>query len=85
MSVIIEVGGSAVSAPYLSPCEKTCLLMIAEGQTLAEIGLALDLRESEVDSVLSAAGEKLGAHSRLHAISLAMLKGHLDYENAKPD
>ncbi len=74
-----------MSVPHLSPSEKTCLLMVAEGRTLPEIGLSLGLTDSAVETLLSATEEKLGAHNRLHAVSIAMLRGHVEYENAKPD
>jgi DNA-binding CsgD family transcriptional regulator len=85
MSVVIEVAGSAAKAPPLSPSEKICLQMVAEGRALPDIGAALQKSEAQVEIMLSSAEEKLGAHNRLHAVSLAMLRGHLDYRNAKPD
>lgn len=85
MSITIEVMGSAASAPHLSPSEKICLLMMAEGRPLSEIGLSLGLPELAVENLVSGAEKKFGAQNRLHLISLAMLRGHLDDEYAKPD
>jgi DNA-binding CsgD family transcriptional regulator len=80
MSMTIEVAGSVASAPYLSPSEIICLLMIAEGRPLSDIGLSLGMPEPAVEHMLSDTEKKLGAHNRLHAVSLAMLLGHLDYQ-----
>lgn len=85
MSIAIEVAGSAASAPYLSPSEKICLMMIAEGRPLTEISLSLGLPEPAVEHLLSDTEKKLGAQNRLHMISLAMLRGHVEFENAKPE
>jgi DNA-binding CsgD family transcriptional regulator len=80
MSITIEVAGPAAYSPDLSPSEKICLLMIAEGRPLSDIGVSLGLPDLAVEHLLSDTEKKLGAHNRLHAISLAMLRGHLDYE-----
>jgi DNA-binding CsgD family transcriptional regulator len=85
MSIMIEVEQPAVSAPLLSSFEKICLTMIAEGRPLPEIGLLLGVPAFIVENLLSDSERKLGAHNRLHAVSLAMLRGHLDYGNAKPE
>jgi DNA-binding CsgD family transcriptional regulator len=54
--------------------------MIAEGRPLSDIGLSLGMPEPAVEHLLSDTEKKLGAHNRLHAVSLAMLLGHLDYQ-----
>ncbi len=71
--------------PLLTLTEKACLLMIAEGRTPSEISAFLSLPELDVESLLAAAEKKLGANNRLHAVSIALLKGHIDIEESKPD
>ncbi len=85
MSMTVEMAGSAVPGPHLSLSEKICLQLVAEGRSLPEISLVTGHSEPDIAELLSAAEEKLGAHSRLHAVSLAMLKGHIDFDETKPD
>lgn len=85
MSTNIGAAGPAVLKPALTLSEKTCLLMVAEGKKPPEISLLLTLPEPDVENLLTAAEKKLGAQNRLHAISIAVLKGHIGLEESKPD
>lgn len=79
MSVSFEATRTAKMVADLSPPEKNCLQLIAEGHSLREIGLRLTLPTQDVEGLVMAAEVKLGASNRLHAISLAMLQGHIEF------
>jgi DNA-binding CsgD family transcriptional regulator len=85
MSMNIEAMELAVHAPVLTPTEKSCLLMIAEGRKFSEISALLALSEPDVETALAGIEEKLGASNRLHAVSIAMRKGLIEVEESKPD
>jgi DNA-binding CsgD family transcriptional regulator len=65
------------TAPYrdLSETERDCLKLVAEGKKNAEISISLNMAEPEVNAALADAQKKLGANNRLHAVSLALLRG----------
>lgn len=75
-----EAKGPAVPSTALSPIEKSCLRMIAEGRTPNEIAALMVLSVTQVEHLLSAAEEKLGARNRLHAVSIAMLTGEIELD-----
>ena len=65
------------AAPYrdLSEIERTCLKLVAEGKKNAEISISMNMTEPDVNAALIDAQNKLGANNRLHAVSLALLRG----------
>ena len=72
----IDVAGAAV-VPILSLPEKYCLQMVAEGRKLQEISDLMAMTAPDVESLMSAIEDKLGASNRLHAISIAMRQGYV--------
>ncbi|KAB6715080.1 helix-turn-helix transcriptional regulator, partial [Roseobacter sp. TSBP12] len=55
----------------LSPREAECLSLTANGLSAKQIAYALDRSESMVVKHLQAAGVKLGARNRSHAVAIA--------------
>lgn len=64
-------------SPVLTSSEKDVLQMIAEGYKVEDICQTLTLSEPEIESLLGAAEGKLGAQNRLHAVTIAVLNGHI--------
>lgn len=76
---------SAPASPVLSSCEKDILQMIAEGHRVDDIVATLGLSESDVEALLKTAEEKLGAQNRLHAVTIAVLNGHISIGPESPE
>lgn len=73
------------AAPVLTSHEKDVLQMIAEGQAAAEVSRFLTLSEDEIEELLKSAEEKLGAKNRLHAVTIAVLNGHIAVGPENPE
>jgi PAS domain S-box-containing protein len=58
--------------------EREVLTLLARGATVAEIASQASLSPETVRAHTRNAMRKLGAHSRPHAIALAMKRGHID-------
>jgi DNA-binding CsgD family transcriptional regulator len=59
----------------LSPRERDCIGLIAEGKTDWEIGEILGVAETTVISHVQSAKRKLGARTRAHAVALSLTAG----------
>ncbi len=59
----------------LTRTEKNCLALACRGMRDAAIGTRLGMSETEVASLMFCAERKLGAANRLHAISVALVRG----------
>ncbi len=68
---------STPPSPKLTSREKDILQLIADGHRLEEIGLTLELPEPEIEQLMKTVEEKLGASNRLHAVTIAVLHGHI--------
>jgi DNA-binding CsgD family transcriptional regulator len=77
--------GSAPPSPVLTSAEKDILQMIAEGYRVEDIGRMLALSEPEIERLLAMAEEKLGAMNRLHAVTIAVLNGHIAIGPENPE
>jgi LuxR family transcriptional regulator len=66
---------------HLSPNQKKCLLLTAQGYTVTSIAFQLRISTRMVAFHLSAAREKLGAASTAQAIHLAMKLHLLDEDD----
>ncbi len=66
------------STIHLSPRQKECLRLIAQGYTTASIAFKLQISKRMVGFHLRAAREKLGAVSTAQAVHLASKSGLLD-------
>ena len=77
MPMISKPTGQTTPLPVLTSSEKDVLHMIAEGYRPEDISDALTLSEAEIDQILAAVEEKLGAKNRLHAVTIAVLNGHI--------
>lgn len=62
----------------LSPREREVLRYAAQGMTLQDIGAALFLSHGTVRNYMSEAISRVGAHTRIEAITIAREKGWLD-------
>lgn len=69
--------GTDAAAPALAPRELDVLTCVASGATNAEAAERLGLRPETVKSYLRSAMRKLGAHSRLQAVTAARRVGVL--------
>jgi DNA-binding CsgD family transcriptional regulator len=65
----------AVKGPALSPRERDCLALIADGKSDWEIGELLAIAETTVDTHVRNARRKLGARSRAQAVALSLAAG----------
>jgi DNA-binding CsgD family transcriptional regulator len=83
--MISKPTGSNTLPPVLTSSEKDILQMIAEGHKLDDIVETLALSESEIERLMTAAEEKLGAKNRLHAITIAVLNGHISIGPQQPE
>ena len=63
--------------PALTPRQREVLARIARGESPAEIARALDLTPVTVRNHLQGAMDRLGVHSRLDAVLIAMRRGLL--------
>lgn len=63
--------------PHLTARERECLQLAAEGLSAKEIGQRIARSEATVVMHLNAAGRKLGARNRLHAVTLALRSGRI--------
>lgn len=70
--------GQSTSRGPLSPREAECLAHTAEGLSAKQIAHALGRSESMVVKHLQAAGTKLGARNRSHAVAIATRHGWID-------
>lgn len=59
----------------LSARERECLTWAASGKTAWESGMIMAISESAVKKHLASAAAKLGAHTRTHAVAIAMSAG----------
>lgn len=59
----------------LNQAEIRCLSLAAEGLDTGHIGRITGLDDTVVNDILDAARRKLGAHNRLHAVSIAIIEG----------
>jgi DNA-binding CsgD family transcriptional regulator len=66
---------NAIHAPALSPRERDCLALIAEGWPDWEIGERLGIAETTVETHVRNARRKLSARSRAQAVALALAAG----------
>ncbi|MDE1991499.1 MAG: MerR family transcriptional regulator [Rhizobiaceae bacterium] len=75
---------STVDAPHandddglalLTPEERRCLELMAEGRSTAEVARSLELKYEETEALEAAIMEKLGAGDRFQAIAKGMLLG----------
>ena len=62
-------------ATRLTPRERDCLAFIAEGLRTAELAHRLGVTEATVEFHLANARRKLGAHTRDHAVAIAIRMG----------
>lgn len=60
-----------VSPRPLSPRERQCLTLVAQGRRLKEVAAALGIAVKTVDNLLANAREKLGAVTTEQAIAIA--------------
>jgi DNA-binding CsgD family transcriptional regulator len=63
------------AGPRLSPRERDCIGLIAEGKSDWEIGEILGVAETTVITHVQSARRKLGARTRAHAVALCLLSG----------
>ena len=66
---------AAATHARLSPRERDCLGLVAEGRSDWEIGERLGIAETTVISHMQAARRKLGARTRAQAVALALMAG----------
>ena len=72
----LALNPAAVRAgPRLSPRERDCIGLIAEGKSDWEIGEILGVAETTVITHVQSARRKLGARTRAHAVALCLLSG----------
>ena len=69
---------------YLTPRERECLIMLAEGRNTATIATTLGVSRTTVRSHVQAVLSKLGVHSRLEAATLAV-RCQLIADDAEPE
>lgn len=72
-------------APELSSLEKDLLQLVSEGSRLEDICQTLALSDAEVDKLMKQVEEKLGAKNRLHAVTIAVLNGHISIGPEGPE
>ncbi len=65
--------------------EKDILQLIADGHRVEDIGVTLSLSEAEIERLLKEAEQKLGASNRLHAVTIAVLHGHIVIGPEEPE
>ena len=67
------------SAPIrgLSRLQREALTLVAEGKRNRDICLALDVSMEELQEALASSLQNLGAQNLMHAVSLAILLGHI--------
>ena len=85
MSMTSKLTGAKLVSPVLTSQEKDVLQMIAEGHVHEDISQTLSLSETEIEHLLEAAEEKLGAKNRLHAVTIAVLNGHIAVGPENPE
>jgi DNA-binding CsgD family transcriptional regulator len=76
--------GKTTSSPLLSSSEKDILQMIAEGHAADDISQTLGISKQEIDRLLDGVERKLSANNRLHAITIAVLNGHISIGPENP-
>jgi DNA-binding NarL/FixJ family response regulator len=69
-----EVAGGALTAS-LTARERETLVLLARGRKAREIAVELSIGEKTVSSHLQRVLEKLGVHSRTHAVAIAYQEG----------
>jgi DNA-binding CsgD family transcriptional regulator len=72
------------SSPLLTSSEKAILQMVAEGYATDDISQVLDISKQEIEGLLDGVERKLSAHNRLHAITIAVLNGHISIGPENP-
>jgi LuxR family transcriptional regulator len=85
MPMTSKLTGVKSVSPVLTSLEKDVLQMIAEGHVHEDIGRTLSLSETEIEHLLETAEEKLGAKNRLHAVTIAVLNGHIAVGPENPE
>ncbi len=78
VSAPAEGGAAQRLARQLSPREREVLAMLVDGHDTAEIAVALCIADSTARTHVQNVLVKLGAHSRLQAVSIAVQMGLLD-------
>ena len=70
---------SSPSAPIrgLSRLQKEALTLVAEGKRNKQICVELGVSAEDLKETLASSLENLGAHNLMHAVSLAILLGHI--------
>ena len=76
--VAIMPGRSEPGAPRVSKREAQVLAMLAQGLTTEQVAGDLFLSPDTVQTHVRNATRKLGAHGRLHAVILALMRGDID-------
>jgi len=77
MPMTFKLTGTKLQTPVLTSQEKDVLQLIAEGHSHEDISRTLTISEDEIEQLLGSAEEKLGAKNRLHAVTIAVLNGHI--------
>lgn len=85
MPMTSKIPGAKSQSPVLTSQEKDVLQLIAEGHAHEDIIQTLALSEDEIEQLLVAAEEKLGAKNRLHAVTIAVLNGHIAVGPENPE
>jgi len=76
VGAVLQFGGRRrVSAPHPATREIEILRLVAEGYADAEIAERLGVRELLVAQAMERMIEKLGARTRVHAVTLAFRRG----------
>lgn len=71
-------------ARFLTPREREVLRRLVQGETTAMLAVSMGVRTSTARSHIDAVLTKLGAHSRLQAISYAVSEGLVDLDELLP-
>ena len=85
MPMTSKLTGMKLQSPVLTSEEKDVLQLIAEGNSHEDISQTLTLSEDEIEHLLGSAEEKLGAKNRLHAVTIAVLNGHIAVGPENPE
>ena len=68
--------------PYLTPRQRDCLLLVAQGKTDWEIGRILNLSEETVGQHLDTARERYGVTTRAQLVIHAIFDGQISFTEA---
>ena len=78
MPILNNAAGASRPVQTLTDCEKRYLRFVAVGKTADVIAAISGLPETDINSTLAEAEQKLGARNRLHAVSMALQHGLLE-------